>query len=167
VGLRETLNENPRLTTGLTAAMIVLVLGYIVWSFMGGETRSAGAGASGGRQAYFTDDDGKTYFADDLKKVPPFDHNGKQAVRARVYKANGKEFVNHLERFTPEAKKKVEAVYNSGKPNNDPTVFESIQQSGMEVKNPGDAKWTKMGDPAALKIIQLKQTSEDVEEASP
>jgi hypothetical protein len=164
VGLRETLNENPRLTTGVTAGIIVVVLAFILWPSGGG----GGGGAAGGdNQIYFTVDDGKTYFPESAKKVPPFQHQGKEAVRARVYRAGGKEFVNHLERFTPDAAKKLQELYNSGKPMNDPTVFEAITQKGMEVKNPGSGNWVKTSDPASTKIMQPKSTGQDLEEIFP
>ena len=35
---------------------------------------------------YFSDDDGKTYFQDDASKIAPFDHNGKQAVSAYLFR---------------------------------------------------------------------------------
>jgi hypothetical protein len=143
VGIRETLNENPRLTTGITIGMIVLVLAFIVYQIKGGSiTSPEGGGSSNGAKVYFSDDDGKTYFADDITKVPPFDHSGKQAVRAHVLQCDGKTFVNHLERYTPEGKKKLESL--GGKlPAGDPTVSEGIRTTGLEVKRPGEKDWIR------------------------
>ena len=167
MGLRETLNENPRLTTGLTAGMIGVVLLYILWSAFGGGGTARSDIAGGKGQIFFTDDDGKTWFPDDAKKVPPFQHNGKEAVRAYVYKCGGKTFVNHMERYTPVGKKKLEAVYASGKPINDPTVMDSIQATGMEVKSPGDAAWVKATDPKAPSVMQPKCAGGDLEVVTP
>ena len=166
MGIRETLNENPRLTTGITAGIIIVVFAMIFWSSGG----SAGPGDGGaGTKVYFTDDDGKNTFPDDAKKIPPFQRNGKEAVRARVFKCGGKTFVNHLERYTPEGKKKAEEFFGSGKMSKDPTMLESIQRGGMEVKAPGDAAWVKVGDPKAIKIMEPKcpTGATDLEEIKP
>ena len=48
MGLRETLNENPRITTGITVAIIVLVLAWILWprdGAAGGGDQPVGAGS--------------------------------------------------------------------------------------------------------------------------
>jgi hypothetical protein len=168
VGLRETLNENPRYVTISTAALIVIVLAWLLWPSGGSGTAP---GTTGAAQVYFSDDDGKTWFPDDVTKIPPFDHGGKQAVRARVYQAGGKKFVQHLERYTPDAQKKVADLYAKGKRMNDPTLFLQIQHEGMEVKLPGDKEWTKMSNTAASqKIITPKPppgVSGEMEEINP
>lgn len=152
MGIRETLNENPRLTTGITIAIIVVVFGFIAWQWRGASSQGAGA-ANSGHMYYFSDDDGKSYFPDDAAKIPPFNHNGKEAVRARVMRCDGKTFVNHLERFTPDAKKKLEAI-NAKAPGADPTAAGSIQDSGREAKLPGQGDWVKITDPKFQEIIK-------------
>ena len=79
--------------------IIVLVFGFIVWQWRSGS--AAPGAASGVPQIFFTDDEGQHWFPDDRRKVPPFDHNGKEAVEAEVYKCDGKTFVNHMKRYTP------------------------------------------------------------------
>src|SRR5688500_20263081 len=108
MGLRETINENQGMTTAVTVALILLVVGYIVYTIARGGP--GGAGAPVPAQTFYSDDDGATWFADSDSKVPPFDHNGKQAVRARGYKCGGKTFVNHLARYTPELKQRLDAA---------------------------------------------------------
>src|SRR5262249_33709623 len=44
LGIRETLNENPRFTTGLTVGIIVLVLGFLAWQIWGGSPASGSGG---------------------------------------------------------------------------------------------------------------------------
>src|SRR5690242_15812342 len=89
VGVRETLNRYPR-TTMVMIAIALLAAVYFLWSAMGGST----AGRSG-TQAYFSIDDGKTWFVDDGKKIPPFQKGGKDAVRAYVYRCpDGTKFVS-------------------------------------------------------------------------
>ena len=167
MGLRETLNENPRLTTGLTIGLIVVVLLIILWNSFGSGGGARADSEHATKQVFFTDDDGKTWFPDDGKKVPPFSHGGKDAVRAYVYRCGGKTFVNHMERYTADGKKKLEGVYASGKPINDPTVMESIQVTGMEVKSPGDAAWVKASDPKAAAIMQPKCSGNYLEVVTP
>ena len=159
MGIRETLNQNPRLTTGITIGMIVLVLGVIVWQLHGGSSAPILGNAT--PQLYFSDDDGKSWFPDDAKKIPPFDHNGKQAVSANVYKCDGKTFVNHLTRYTPDAKKKMEALAAKAVAN-DPTATESIQLTGLEVKRPGDADWVRSSEAARYNEV-IKPHCKDVE----
>jgi hypothetical protein len=111
-------------------------------------------------EAYFTTDDGKTWFADDVKKVPPFDKDGKQAVRAYVYRcAGGEPFISHLERYTPEGKKALEQAMKQNDPNN-PALMEEVILNGVQVKKPGsDAVkgWVKMSNlDMAGRIMELK-----------
>src|SRR5207237_8725398 len=89
---------------------------------------------------------------DDANKVPPFDHKGKEADRARVYKCDGKTFVNHLERYTPDAKKKMEAVISKGGAG-DPTAAGALQETGMEVKQPGHGDWRRIGEQPAFQEL--------------
>ncbi len=138
MGIRETLNQNPAITTGATAGIIVLALGFILYQSFGS------SGPSIPTKSFFTTDDGATYFADDIKLVPPFEKDGKQAVQAFVYTCDGgkTKFVAYLQRYTPEAKKIVESVRGANA--NDPAAIgklEEAQITGIEVKKPGDKDW--------------------------
>ena len=131
----------------------------------------ATAKSDASRQQYYSDDDGVSKFADRADKVPPFDHNGKPAVRARVFSAGGKEFINHLERYSSEGKQKMEAMNAKGAQKSDPTRAESIMRDGMEVKAPGAKEWTKLSDPKANDIMRPKPPSggsaDDMQEVFP
>lgn len=96
-------------------------------------------------KGYFTVDDGQTWFADDIKKIPPFDVNGKQAVRVYLYRCgDGEPFVGHLERLTPDAKAAVEEFRkNPSRGKSNPVPLE-MELQGREVKKPGDANWVSM-----------------------
>src|SRR5438270_819832 len=101
MGLRDRINQNPRITTtviGLVVAGIVAVIVVQVLANRRGPVTKM-------PDSFFTVDDGKTWFAASTSNVPPFDYNGKQAVRAYVFQCNGKKFVGFIERFTPEAHK--------------------------------------------------------------
>ena len=141
MGIRETLNQNPGITTGATAGIILLALIFIIYQLSGG------SGPQIATEAFYTTDDGATWFADDAEKIPPFDKDGKPAYRVYVYKcADGKEFVSHLERYTPDAKAKLEEFRTKGpEAAADPGVMEMIYMGGVEVKDPatGDKGWVK------------------------
>ncbi len=48
---------------------------------------------------------------DDLDKVVPFDHGGKPAVRAMVFRCkNGKPFVAYLQRYSEAVEAKIAAI---------------------------------------------------------
>lgn len=163
MGIRESLNQNPAITTGVTIGIIVAALFWpfprwgIVWQLFGSDDMPGEV-----TEMYYTTDDGANYFADDVHKLSPFTHDGKEAVRCYVYTCdNGKtKFVAYLERLTQDAKKKMEAAQEALKkadPNQPPppgTDTEIIQQEGTEVKKPGDAKWVKRNTPEGDKIIQ-------------
>ena len=153
MSLRDKLNDNPRITTGITIALIVVVLGYILYNTMSGGP--GGAPAPAPNLSFYTVDDGATWFADDATRIPPFEHKGKQAVRARVYKCDGKVFVNHLERFTPEAQKRMQALA-ARSAGGDAMPAETV---GLEVKSPGGGdQWVAMTHPGAVKIMAPKCT---------
>ncbi len=153
MGIRETLNKNPAITTGATAGIILLAIGFIIWQIMGGGTPGMAT------EAYFTTDDGKTWFEDDINKIPPFDKDGKPAYKVYVYECPGSDpFVSHMERYTPAAKKAMEAAMASNDPNN-PMVMEDVQMTGLEVKKPGTGEkgWVRQGNAvAAGRIMELK-----------
>ena len=69
---------------GLGVAAAILIWRSAIFGFQlfgGGEQRQPPAPTS----AFYTDDNGKTFFKDNIDKVVPFDHNGKQAYRADVF----------------------------------------------------------------------------------
>jgi hypothetical protein len=111
--------------------------------------------------AFFTIDDGKTWFADDATNIPPYDKDGKIAVRAFVQRcADGTQFVNYLERFKPTAKQALESL-NTADPNQKKSgnlaAIQSAYAGGREVKRPGEKNWTDGGNfRAAAAVIAVK-----------
>ena len=127
MGIRESLNKNPKIAAGIAVGAMLAGLGFVGWQL----------GASGPsaveRGGYFSDDDGKTFFVDDIDKVAPFDRGGKEAVRAYVYTCDdgATKFVGFLERYKPDAATKIRAARESGK------LYELTDQllvDGAEVK---------------------------------
>jgi hypothetical protein len=150
VGVREFLNQqNPKVVVGATVGVILVVAAVLFLSH-----RSSGGSdtASAPARAFFTTDDGKTWFRDDARHLAPFAKDGKTAVRAYVYKCpDGREFVAFLERYTPDFRKKLEAA-NAGQLGG-PLLDEA---SGTEVKPPGASAWVKQSDPRAMAVMTPK-----------
>ncbi len=104
MGIRETMNKNPAITTGVTAGIIVLALIFIFWNSCEPKPRVI-------TKAWYTVDDGQNWFSGDMKQVAPFMHEGKEAVKVFLFSCKGGKdpFPAYLERYTPEGKKKMEA----------------------------------------------------------
>jgi hypothetical protein len=147
VGIRETLNKNPSITTGVTIGIIVVALVAIIWQAMGNRPDMTPP------RTFYTTDDGKTWFDDEANKIPPFEAKGGQAVRCYVFRCGetGTKFCGSLERYKPEAAQKMaDLIKNKSE---DPMAMEQLQMTGMEIKKPGDAKWVNRNTPQAEKIM--------------
>src|SRR5215218_3079395 len=156
MSLRETFNERPKLAGGIAAgcaaAAVLLVVAHVL------DLRAAPIGAARPEHAFFTVDDGKTWFIDDASRLAPFDRDGQAAVRAYVCEAGGTRFVNHLERYTDAGKKAMTQVREAAKKGPPPgQLVAAAQQRGREVKRPGDAKWMPTSSSAgSIAITTLK-----------
>jgi hypothetical protein len=151
MGARESLSKHPRVTIGITLAVCLLAVGYLVMSMFGASLQAEP------RKVWFTDDDGKTWFADDAARKPPFDHNGKPAVMCFVYTCDGgkTKWVSHMLRYTASSKKKIqEAAVRLKIPE------EKIEPGAMamEVKEAGTGEggWVSTQDPRAAQIMELR-----------
>jgi hypothetical protein len=151
MGVRESLNrQNPKLVVGVLVAVVAAVAVLAVSRASSGDRDAASK-----PRAFFSVDDGKTWFADDAAKVPPFNKDGKEAVRAYVLKCpDGKEFVGYLERYSPEGKKRLEAVSAQGAKGQDELSFVADQPMGIEVKAPGKPGWVNQADRRAAVIMR-------------
>jgi hypothetical protein len=147
VGIRQTINEKPALSTGITAALIVLALGFIWWESFGSHRGSRPPV----QLAFYSDDDGQTWFPDTANKLTPFtDADNKEAVQAFVFKCgDGKPFCGYLMRATEEAKKAAAAQPHGGT---------SIIMMHSEVKKPGDKKWVKFDARNTAPFTNITQT---------
>lgn len=142
MGLRAKLNDNPRLAIAVCGGCVLLALALYIVPRLAGPTQARDTGDD---KAFFSVDDGKTWFADDASKLPPFDHDGKPAYRVRVYHCpHGKDFVGHLERYADADLKRLAELKGQKKTN---TMDYIKLEMDVEVKRPGSAGWTK---PAAL-----------------
>jgi hypothetical protein len=140
VGIRETLNKNPALTTGGMIAIIVLALGVVVFEM---KPKSAGPPKTG---YFYTDDDGQSWFIDSMTNYPPFDHGGKQAVQAHVFLKNGQPTCVYESKLTDDMKALLA----------DPSSGDVSADKGTMVKRPGepDDKWVLQSDPEGAAVIK-------------
>jgi len=132
MGIRESFNKRPAI--GITFGVAALALaGLVGWRVQ------AGAGGVGRYRAFYSDDDGKTWFVDDYTRFSPFDHNGKIAYRAQVFRAgDGPPFVGYLECYPPDVKARLATACTS---TNAMLVAVQSASESILVKKPGGGAW--------------------------
>lgn len=152
MSLRERLNQNAKGVTIAIACVAVLAIGLGWWEIRSSANASASLSTS---SAYFTDDDGKTYFVGQSDQIVPFQHNGKTAYLATVIQC-GKEAprVAYLLRYSPAAIQQIEQVRKSGQ--NIELATSSIIADGSEVRRPGEEKWLPIHSAAAAKVLKIE-----------
>jgi len=160
MSVREAINKNPVVSVILIVAAVVACVGFAVSS-------TANSSSSGiPTKAFYSDDDGATYFADDINKVAPFDHQGKQAVKAYVYRfGNHGPFVGYLERTTPEGAQKIAAL----KPTEPGYADKLAEMVGRhaEVKKPGGKDWFKPTSAAGSKAMSIQAPANETQDLDP
>ena len=133
MGVRESINENPKLGFGVGAGIVVVALALTGFQLFGG-----GNGVKQPKYGFYTDDDGKTFFKDDMYKVVPFDRNGKQAYRAGVFECpDGKQFVALIYRHNALGRKAMGEHLAKGASDPQGTFLGGLEIQGMEVKRAG------------------------------
>jgi hypothetical protein len=133
MGIREVINRHQAvvitLGTGLILSGLLAIAGFVYQTHH--SVSSTGT-------LFYSDDDGRTWFVDDASKVPPFEHRGKQAVRAFVFRCkDGVPFVDYLSRYSDAAKAKIAAMAAAFPKY---VVVPGVDVP-MESKKPGDSTW--------------------------
>ena len=125
---RAAVNRHPGWTVVAVLAAAGLCLGVTCWP-------------RPGHKAFYTIDDGQTWFAHEYV-VPPFDYRGKQAVQAVLFTCDaGKtRFVGYLLRFTPEGKTAMERLLAHRSPR-DARGPIAMPHGQVQVKRPGKGTW--------------------------
>jgi hypothetical protein len=148
MGIRENLNNNQRLTSGVAGVVVVLAIAAIVWQAAGGGTNPVLTA-----KALYSSDDGKTWFADAIYKPTPFDHGGKPAYGAIVVRCGGAEpRVAFLTRLSDAFLQEARALKNT-----EPDFvmrFEALQRQGLEVRKPGAKAWHPVDSPAGQRLVE-------------
>lgn len=149
MSVRKWLNENRGLAIGIVA-LIIIISG---WLIVRQSMTLFDDGVPGG--AYYTVDDGQTWFKGDINQPTPFQHDGKEAVQAHVFECNGKKFVAYMTRHAPQAREAIEkfnAARSEGK-KIDAELARGMAFAGMagkEYKAPGGTKWLTQGNSAEV-----------------
>lgn len=157
MGIRESMNRHPQISTGLAVGILLIAIGFIVWTMAGSPATDDSP------LSFYTTDDGKSWFADDANKLPPFDHDGKPAVRVVVftYDGNTTPFAGYLVRYTASAQAALQDYQQAVKLNQKPAPLDlgQINSAGMEYKSPGA--------PAKAWISQTKNYTQVMQIQSP
>jgi len=131
MGVRQAINNHP-LVGSIVFVICAAIAGVWMWHSV------AGPRLDDKFNGYYSDDDGKSFFADAFPKSVPFDHNGRQAYRARVYRCGGGQpFVAWLESFPDD----VNASFDSQTDPQARFVFFETVSGRVLVKRPGDVAW--------------------------
>jgi hypothetical protein len=156
MGIAESLNKNKIWSIGVALVMVV-VAGVL----LAVELKPAKQFSQ--KETYFSDDDGASWYIDDINNIPPYNHNGKEGVRAIIYNYdNGsKEFCGYLMRFGPAVKRRIDAAVANAAVQSPPATAAQIaygidfaQQA--EVKSPGSkSDWVPMTDPRAAAVFSI------------
>jgi len=143
MSVREALEQHKR-WIGVASVVVIVACLIAARQTLRGEALSDAV-----TRVYFSDDDGKTYFADGIEKGVEFLHDGKQAYRAYVYRCeSGKPFVAYLGRHSSSP--------SATRTPPDPR-FPGKQEAGSgetEIKKPGDEKWVPLTGTNALAILR-------------
>jgi hypothetical protein len=136
MGFRETLNQRPRLTAAVATTFALLGIGFMLW-----QRSSATVNSTGPWPLFYSDDDGETCFVAVINELPPFDHNGKTAVYAQVFRcgSGGKPFIGYLSKYDEKYKAMLEAAksdHTQTATSQSPTASDP-----MVVKKPHAKEW--------------------------
>jgi hypothetical protein len=151
MGLRETLNKKSGVGIVVSAAVLICAAVAIVKETSRSEIPKI-------TKAFYSDDDGASYFLDEVNQLVPFDHNGKQAVGAAVFKsAEGTAFVGYLFRYTDKTRTRIKNL--SSRPYTEVAQeIEDARSAGTEVKSPGapDSAWVNQNSARGADIMNPK-----------
>jgi hypothetical protein len=106
-------------------------------------------------ECYYSTDDGKTWFVDSSSKLPPFDHDGAQAVRCYVFKCNSGKFAGLLEKYSDATQKHLIWMAQQVPP------VASRTPPPVMVKKPGEKDWQNMPSDREGMILMQNIASPD------
>ena len=147
---REYLNKHQSIVFGAVIVVIALAI-YTIFQQTTGRRWPAAP-----TTAFFTVDDGTTWFTESVDKIAPFQKDGKEAVMAHVYSCGDKPFVGYLETNTPALKAELEKFASAGKASHRPEDMQklmSLQMEGRLVRKPGAKTWTRLASPQGTETL--------------
>jgi hypothetical protein len=139
MGVREKLNNNPALVGGVVVVVVILAL-IITYVRMPKQTKVEIPDS-----AFFTDDEGLTYFEDDSDKIVPYERNGKTVYRAWVYRCGSdKPFVGVIGRYTAAGRELLEENKTKPKKDQEPNLHFTLENMHMEIRkvSADQKRWT-------------------------
>jgi hypothetical protein len=148
MGVREAINQKQTLAAILATAFVLVSVGFVAWYLA---APSMSSGTKPGSKAFFTDDDGKTFYVDSADNIPPYQHNGKQAYGCTVFTTDGgkTKTVGWLMRYRDEGKARIQEMRGSKGMASGPSPTQ-----WLEYKKPGapETAWVKASSPAGMEI---------------
>lgn len=135
MGLREIINRSPKAGVAVAALAVVGAVAVAVLGSAGRGPRPVGEG-----RAFFTIDDGKTWFADSATNPSPFTKDGKTAYRVLVWRCGSSApFASHLYRSgelqSPGDTRRPAPALSIGR------TQQPMSGSSVQVKRPGSSTW--------------------------
>lgn len=140
MSFRDALNKQ-KLPISIAAAIMLVVCGWFIVSNLTDNSQVLGS------KQFFTNDDGKTFFIDSVQKVPPFEHEGKTAYIAQLFRCpqGGEPFVGYLERYAPEGQEILRKYYaQPDRAKAAGLLFPVLNHT--EIKRPGATQWSRSND---------------------
>jgi hypothetical protein len=142
---------------GVAVVVVVAALGLLGYQLFGGKQT---VDAPNTKTAFYTEDDGKNFFADQANKMVPFTHNGKQAYRADVFEgSDGRKFVGLIYRHTDSGRKEIESYFATNPKDPDGLARRTMERGRMQVKPAGanDKAW-QLNDDVTMERLQSSVT---------
>jgi hypothetical protein len=142
---------------GVAIAIVAVALGLLGYQLFGGRQT---VDAPNRKTAFYTDDDGKSFFTDAANKMVPFTHNGKQAYRADVFEGfDGKKFVGLIYRHTDSGKNEIESYFSTNPKYPDGLARRTMERGRMQVTPAGanDKAW-QLNDDVTMERLQASVT---------
>ncbi len=139
MGVREAINKNSVISAVAIAAVLIFAVVVIALELKTNKGEPP-------KYCYYTIDDGKTWFSDNLRRLPPFDHDGSPAVRCFVFQGPNGKFAGLLEKLSDDVRAKLAQNGDQIPPLGTPVM----------VKKPGESKWTSMGvEQESMLLLQI------------
>jgi hypothetical protein len=155
MSIRETINEKPGIGAALAGAMLVVgvIVAYRYHVNHPSELSRIGT-------TFYSEDDGQSYYRDSLYRFPPYSDGDKTAVMAVVFSDGQQNFVGLLQRYTPDAQKRLADEYAKVQGGSEPLAqlyalmgSPEIRNSGTELKLPGAGnQWVLRSSNPQLKL---------------